>query len=415
MNGFAAAQLNTAPGEGDGDRVRLAAFIADDVTRACVAAALGDGWPDASITIGGVDQAIEHLTRNDSIRYLIVDVSGLDVPLSALDRLADVCPPGTALIVIGEINDVHLYRALRMAGAVDYLVKPVTPESLRTALDALRHDGATVETVQPKAATGQVIAIIGARGGVGTTTVATTLAWLSAEDEGRRTMLLDLDLHYGAVSLALDVEPGHGLREALESPDRIDSLFVAASSAVLRDKLHLLCSEAPLEAPTMICVGAIGRLLVELRRDFERIVIDLPRSNLDLLREGLMEADIIVIVTDFSLTGLRDTQRLSFFAQQAAPAARVLMIANRVGVAKKGEVLRADAEKIIGMPLAAIVPEDSMAVPYAINGGKALPVGAPRSRATEALRSFMRGLSGPQAGKSIGLLQRLLASLKPAA
>lgn len=414
MSAFAALQLDTTSRESDGNGDRLAAFVADDATRACVVGALGDGWPDASIVIGGIEEAIERLTRTTSIRYLLVDLSGLDAPLLALDRLSDVCAPGTALVVIGDVNDVHLYHALRMAGAADYLVKPVTAEALGMALDALRHSKAIVETEKPKGAIGQVMAIIGARGGVGATTVATTLAWLSAEADGKRTMLLDLDLHYGAVSLALDVEPSHGLCEALESPERIDGLFVAASSTVLRDKLHLLCSEAPLESPTMICVGAIERLMDELRRDFERIVIDLPCGDLDLLREGLMEADTIIIATDFSLAGLRDAHRLSLFAKQAAPGARVLVIANRVGVSKKGEIRRADAEKIIGMPLAAIVPEDSAAVSYATNGGKALPVGAPRSRATEALRSFMRGLSGSAGASGVGLLQRVLAGLKQA-
>lgn len=414
MSAIAGLRLDTTPRVSDGDRGRLAAFVADDATRMAVAGALGDAWPDASIMIGGVEEAIERLVQTTSIRYLIVDVSGLGEPLRALDRLADVCAPGTYLIVIGEINDVRFYRALRTAGVFDYLVKPVTAESLRAALDVLRQGRAMVGLEKPKEATGHVMAIVGARGGVGTTTVATTLAWLSAEDEKRRTMLLDLDLHYGAVSLCLDVEPSHGLCEALESPDRIDSLFVAASSTVLRDKLHLLCSEAPLESRTMICPGALKRLMVELRRDFERIVIDLPCGDLDLLRDGLMEADTIVIATDFSLAGLRDTHRLSILAKQAAPAARVLAIANRVGISKKGDILRADAEKIIGMPFAAIVPEDSSAVPYATNGGKALPVGAPKSRATGSLKSFMRSLSRPAGTKSAGLLQRLLAGLKPA-
>ena len=400
---------------GEADRPSLAAFVADEETHDTVATALGGDWPAATITIGSIDEAIHHIASDPSARILVVDISGAGDPLAALDRLAEVCAPGTFLVVLGDINDVGFYRTLRGTGVADYLVKPFTAEALGAAINAIRRRSTTPEAEKSAAAaTGRIIAVTGARGGVGATTVATTLAWLLAHEGGRRTMLVDLDIHCGGAALALDSEPGHGLCEALESPNRIDSLFVQSAAVSIDDKLSLLCSEEPLDTATAIRPGAFERLAGELRRDFERVVMDLPRGNPEALRHGFAEANTIVIVTDFSLLGLRDADRLAKLAKSAAASAKVLVVANRVGAAKKAEVPRAEIEKTIGTKLAVIISEDSATVPQATNTGKPLVEADPRGKATMALRELAKllGESKPKGAARQGFVARLMGAAK---
>lgn len=401
---------------GEGDRPSLAVFVVDEETRDAVSAALGLDWPAATITQGSIDDAIHHVSNDPSARILIVDISGASDPLAALDRLAEVCAPGTFVVALGDINDVSFYRTLRSTGIADYLVKPITSEALSAALQAIRRRSAAPEpekaSHQPQAA-GRVITVIGTRGGVGATTVATTLAWLFAQDEGRRTMLVDLDVHSGAAALALDAEPGHGLCEALDNPGRIDALFLSSAAVSVEENLYLLCSEEPIDAPAPVRAGAFERLTTELRRDFDRIVIDLPRGNAEVLRHGLGEANTIVIVTDFSLLGLRDSDRLIKLAKSAAPTAKVVVVGNRVGSAKKGEIPRAEIEKAIATKLAAVIPEDNAVVPQATNTGRPVVKIDARSKAAVALCELARSLGEASKGTtSKSIVKRLVGAVK---
>ncbi len=373
----------------------LAAFVRDEATRATLAAALGSGWPAATVNLGGVEDAIEHLAHTPSPGILVVDLSDCQEPLGALDHLATMCTPGTFFIALGEVNDVGLYRALRAAGVADYFVKPVTGEALSAALKAARHHGAAADPAKTTASSGQVIAVIGARGGVGATMVAATLAWLFAEAENRRTMLIDLDLHCGSTGLAFDVDPGRGLCEALANPDRLDGLFVASAAAHIGEKLYLLFSEEPFESKIAARPDALELLVKELRRDFQRVVLDLPRTDAGLLHQGIAQADAVVVVTDFSLAGLRDTGRLVGLVKALAPGTRQLLVGNRVGSAKKGELPRAEVEKALGVKLAALIPEDDSAVLRALNAGKPLPKIAAGSKVTAALRTLAASFGAP--------------------
>lgn len=401
---------------GEAERPSLAVFVSDEETRDAVSAALGVDWPAATITQGSIDDAIHHVSSDPSARILIVEISGASDPLAALDRLAEVCAPGTFVVALGDINDVGFYRTLRSTGVADYLVKPITAEALGAALQAIRRRSAAPEPEKASSqqqAAGRVFAVVGARGGVGTTTVATTLSWLFARDEGRRTMLVDFDIHCGAAALALDSEPGHGLCEALESPSRIDALFLSSAAVSLDDKLFLLCSEEPLDAATSVRPGAFERLTAELRRDFERIVMDLPRGNPEVLRHGFAEANTIVIVTDFSLLGLRDTDRLMRLAKSAATSAKVVVVANRVGAAKKGEIPRAEVEKTIKAKLAAVIPEDNSVVPQATNTGKTVVEVDARSKVSVALSELAKSLGeSTKAAAPQGIVARLVGAVK---
>jgi pilus assembly protein CpaE len=391
---------------GGGSTGVLVAFVQDEATRSALVAALGADWPAATVHGGGVNEAIVHLAGDPAARTVVVDLSGAADAFKSLDRLAEVCTPGTTVIALGDVNDVTLYRRLRSVGVIDYLVKPVTAEAFGHALHTaaqppvvLGHD----KTARPS---GDVVAVIGARGGIGVTFVASTLAWLFAEEAQRRTMLVDLDLQWGTSGLAFDVETSHGLCEVLTNPERIDSLFVSSATAPIGDRLSLLASEEPLDNFFEARPGALELLLKETRRNSDRVVLDVPRHSPDLMRRALGEASVIVIVTDFSLAGLRDAGRLATLAEQIAPDAKRHIVGNRLGANKKGELSIPEMQKALKTTLAAIIPEDRSAVLHAINTGKPLPKVAPNSKAVAALRTLAQ-LFDKETAKPTGVFARL--------
>ena len=384
------------------------AFARDEASRAVLAEVLEAGA--ATISKGGIEEATGYMLHDPSSKTVIVDLSGAAEPLQALDRFAESCLPNTRVIAIGDVNDIHFYRALRGAGVAEYLVKPITAEALRAAL--------TVPVAQAEAPAApaaqkvdcETIAIVGARGGVGATMVAVSLAWLSSEKTRRKTVLTDLDLSCGAASLALDVESGHGLSEALANPDRIDAMLLAVAAARVGENFHLLSSEQALDSSSTIQADAIEKLSKGLRQGFQRVIFDVPRSDAAMLKQVLGQATTIVIVTDFSIAGVRDTGRLFALAQKLAPGARRLVVGNRIGTGRKGDLTRAEIEKALGLTMACVIPEDPVAVPQAINSGKPVPASAPSSPVTAALRELVTQVDGESQAVRRGLLSRLLAS-----
>lgn len=393
---------------GGGSSGVLVAFVQDEATRAALVAALGADWPAATVNGGGVNEAIVHLAGDPTARTIVVDLSGVAEALKALDRLAEVCTPGTTVIALGDVNDVALYRRLRSVGVIDYLVKPVTPEAFGHALHAAAQPPVVLGQDKAARSTGEVVAVIGARGGVGVTFVASTLAWLFAEEAQRRTMLVDLDLQWGTSGLAFDVESSHGLCEVLTNPERIDSLFVSSATAPIGDRLSLLASEEPLDHHVEARPGSLELLLKETRRNSDRVVLDVPRHSPDLMRRTLGEASVIVIVTDFSLAGLRDAGRLATLAEEVAPGAKRLIVGNRFGANKKGELSVPEMQKALKTTFAAIIPEDRSAVLHALNSGKPLPKVAPNSKAVAALRTLAQ-LFDKDTAKPAGLFARVFA------
>ena len=120
----------------------------------------------------------------------------------------------STVIAIGDQNDVALYRTLTSAGITDYLVKPILPEAIDMAMEAAA-EGPVAEG--ESAPSGQVIAFVGAHGGVGTTTLAVNTAWAIANEQNKQTAIVDLDLKFGSVSLALDVDPSNNPVRSVDS------------------------------------------------------------------------------------------------------------------------------------------------------------------------------------------------------
>src|SRR5258707_2330050 len=207
------------------------------------------------ITRGGIKRAIEYLNEQRSPQLLLVDISGIDLPLSLIHTLAEVCEPGTNVVAIGDHNDVGLYRDLIDAGVSNYIVKPLTRELLMKVLAPK-----TTPDIRVGLKLGKIVSFIGARGGVGTTTLAGNLTWHLANRQSRRVALVDLDLQHGDCSLLFNVENTPGFREALANPLRLDALLLDRIMTQVSERLFVLGSEEPLSDNVQFTGSAIDTL-----------------------------------------------------------------------------------------------------------------------------------------------------------
>ena len=310
-------------------RVRLMAFAADGECESCLHTYLSQlSFPNATIKIGGIARAIQYLGAKRSPESLIVDISGADMPASLVRDLAELCEPGVTVIAIGDRNDIGLYRDLVQAGVSEYIVKPLTLQLLAKALSP---KPAAAEGSPISRKLGKVIAVVGARGGVGTTTLAINLAWYLANRPKRRILLLDLDLQNGDCALALNLRPTPGLREALANPLRIDSVFLERAMAVHCEHLFVLSAEEPLRADAEFSAEAVETLVGVLRTQFHYVIADVPRVRSAPYWRALGMADIRVIVADQTLRSVRDTVRLRAALGEGNAAHGDLLVVNRSG------------------------------------------------------------------------------------
>ena len=372
------------------DLTECIAFISDNQTQSVVASVLDEQFENGSVRDGSTSEVIEYLSRSDPPEILIVDISDSASPLTAMMSLTAAMTDETRIIGIGSVNDVSLYREIIDAGATDYLVKPVTEKALQAAL---RRSNEPTQTAAPDAQDQKRarIAVIGTRGGVGASTAAVNLAWLMAEEEKVPTMLMDLDLEFGTIALALDLEPTRGLREALENPSRIDSLFLSSATAKLTERLSVMATEETLRSDLNFNPNAIDMLFEALGRTHDNIVIDLPRHNFMIRQRVLEAATKIVIVTELGLSGLRDAIRLVAEIEEIAKDTAITVIANRTGGPKQAMSVP-EFQKALGRKVDLQIPDDTKAINLAANTGKPLVQSDKRSKASKAYRDIKHWL-----------------------
>lgn len=387
------------------ERLQLRAFVADDETRAVVEQVVGDLMiPAAAIHRGTVKDAIQLLGRQRSPRVLVVDISNSELPLSDINELAEVCEPGVSVVAVGDRNDVGLFRELINHGISDYLVKPLTPSLMQRSLLAAIEGGGAHSRQTGRL--GRIVGVLGCRGGVGATTIATSLAWAIASRRHRRVVLFDLDVQFGSVALSMDLDPVHGLRDALENPGRIDSLYLDRTLVRHSDTLFVLSAEEGLDDLVRADRDAVGLLLHELQSKFHFVFVDLPRQLNPAVQQVLSSATNLVLVSDLSLAGMRDAMRVNQLLQATNASCAVTVIVNRVGEHRAGEIPKAEFERGVGRPIDVLLPFDARHVLPAVNSGR--PVASGGGPVAAQLRRIADELCGTKAPVRGGLLRRVL-------
>ena len=296
------------------------------------------------------------------------------------------------VIAAGQVNDVRLYRDLIASGIQDYLLKPFGADQVRDALTQAQAVFMAPRDTAPERPH-MTVSVIGTRGGVGASSIATSLAWLLSEKKKRPTALLDLDVHFGTNALAMDLEPGRGLTDAIENPSRIDGLFIERAMVRASDTLAILSAEAPINQPLLTDGGAFFQLLEEFRLAFECSVIDMPRNMLIQHPHLMTDVNITLLVTELTLASARDTIRLLSWLKANAPQSRVLVVANRVH-AGAPEISRKDFEQSIERKVDVLIPFDLRIAAQAAKLGKTLAETAKGSKVGAACTALMDQVMG---------------------
>lgn len=378
-----------------GNRDTFAAYICDDAALDVLRpVAIEVGWQPEKCNKGGLRNAVQSLSVSASPNILMVDLSESGDPLNDINALAEVCEPGTVVIAIGQVNDVRLYRDLLASGIHDYLLKPLSAGQLRDALNQ-----AQAVFTAPRAQDGEAAkrhistAIVGTRGGVGASTLATSLAWLFSEQHKASTALLDLDVHFGTGALALDLEPGRGLTDAIDNPSRIDGLFIERAMIRANDNLSILSAEAPINQPLMTDGAAFVQLEEEFRQAFEMTVVDLPRNMLINFPHVLADVNIVLLTTEMTLASARDTIRILSWLKTNAAHAYPLIVANKVqnGVA---EINKADFEASIERKIDFVIPYDIKAASNAAKLGQTFAEANKSSKSTAVIKQIAERILG---------------------
>ncbi|MDQ0565845.1 pilus assembly protein CpaE [Erythrobacter citreus] len=382
-----------------GNRDAFAAYICDenalDVLRPVV---IELGWPPEKCNKGGLRNAIQSLSVSASPNILMVDLSESGDPLNDINALAEVCEPGTVVIAIGQVNDVRLYRDLLASGIHDYLLKPLSTNMLRDSLTQ-----AQAVFMAPKAGDDEGVkrhistAVIGTRGGVGASTLVTSLAWLFSAEKRMPTALLDLDVHFGTGALTLDLEPGRGLTDAIDNPGRIDGLFIERAMIRANENLAILSAEAPINQPLMTDGAAFLQLQEEFKHQFEMTVLDMPRNMLINFPHLLNEVNAIVLAAEMSLASARDTIRILSWLKTNAPHSQVIVVANKVqpGMA---EISKTDFEASIERKIDISIPFDQKAATNAAKLGKTFVDANGGSKASAAINQLASLVIGAAEG-----------------
>jgi len=393
-------------------REPFVAFVCDESTADAIRPIVAEmGWAPDKVHRGGLRNAVQTLSVSASPNILFVDLSESGDPLNDINALAEVCEPGTVLLASGQVNDVRLYRELLASGIHDYLLKPLNADMLR---DCFAHAQAVLnapKAVDPGSERAHcATAVIGTRGGCGASTIATSLAWMISEKHSRTTALLDLDVHFGTGALALDLEPGRGLTDAIENPSRIDGLFIERAMVRASERLAVLSAEAPINSPMMTDGTAFYQLQEEIRGAFETTIIDLPRNMLVNHPHLIADVQVAVIVTELTLAAARDAIRILSWFKSNAPQTRLIVVANKTHPAAMLEISRKDFEGSIERRIDYVLPYDQKVAAQAAKIGKTFAEAGKSNKALGPLAELAQQLcvladtgdAAPAAAKSKG-------------
>jgi len=334
-------------------RTDVIAFVADAATEAMVSECLTE-MRAAKFEVKRMTcaQTRDYLSRNPTPRVLVVDIGGEERPKEMLAALADVVEPDVKVLVIGDQHEAHFYRYVtRELGASEYVYRPLS-RAMVTRLFMPHIVGDHV--VQQPARGARIITVVGARGGVGATTIMSNLAWYVAEETGRHTMVIDFDLHTGTSALLLGSSGNGGLKAGLESPERIDHLFVERSSQLVGKRLSLLSSILDLTDVPNYDEEGIANLFNVVSGRYNYVITELGDQPAAARRELSRQSHQQIIVMDATLPSIRDTLRLLSFPRSSNQNVRPLIVANNVG--RPGTLSQQDMEKGLGRKPDIVIP-----------------------------------------------------------
>jgi pilus assembly protein CpaE len=392
--------FGAAPHERPVPRISIHAFCEFPDTGAALQRAGGDrrlSKAHLQVQLGGVAAAVEHYTGQITPNLLIIETK-LDgqAALGELDSLAEVCDPATKVVIIGRTNDVELYRELMRRGASEYLVAPVEPLQLIEVISGLYLDpGATP--------IGRVVAVLGARGGAGSSTLSHNIGWCIAEELHINTTIVDFDLPFGTVGLDFNDEASQGVADALSAPERLDDVLLDRLLLKRGDHLSLFTAPAALERDYDAVPESYEAVIDAVRQSTPCVILDLPHGWAPWIRNTLLAADDVVIVATPDLTSLRNAKNIIELVKNARPNDNPpKLVINQVGMPKRPEIPSKDFAETMGVDPVAIIAFEPALFGQAANNGQMVMEVQPKAPVSESVRRLCRALTGrnPAANKN---------------
>jgi pilus assembly protein CpaE len=373
-------------------RVSVQAFCETVETAAAVQAAGEDRRlvkAHVKIQMGGATAAAEAYRSSPTPNVIVIESENrAEQLLTSLDQLAEVCDPGTRVIVVGRINDVGFYRELTKRGISDYLIAPVGTIDIVRAICGL-FSQADAKPV------GRIIAVVGAKGGVGSSTIAHNIGWAIARDLALDSVVTDLDLAFGTAGLDFNQDPPQGIADAVFSPDRIDTAFVDRLLSKCTDHLSLLAAPATLDRVYDFNADAFDGVFDALRASIPCIVLDVPHQWSAWTKRLLISADDILVVASPDLANLRNAKNMVDTLKASRPNDhRPFYCLNLVGVPKRPEITPKDFAKALEDEPVAVIPFDPQMFGTAANNGQMIAEVSSSHKTAEMFRQLAQVLTG---------------------
>ena len=373
-------------------RVSIQAFCESPDIAAIVGAAISDrrmAKAHVKQNMGGAAAAVEAYKSAPTPNVVVIEApASRDVLLGQLEELAEYCDAGTKVVVLGKLNDIILYRQLMTRGVSEYLVAPFGVVDFIQAISQLF-------SVPGSKPLGRVIAVVGAKGGVGASTVAHNLAWSLASVTQMATIIADLDLAFGTAGLDYNQDPPQGVAEAVFAPDRVDTVLVDRLLSKCGEKLSLLAAPSTLDRVLDFTESSFNSLLDAMRASTPWIVLDVPHLWSAWARRILVSADEVIVVASPDLANLRNTKNLIDNVKGArlndAPSRLVL---NGVGMLKRPEIASAEFAKAVETDPTAIIPHDAKLFGAAANNGQMIAEIEPNGKTAQVFVDLASTLAG---------------------
>ncbi len=393
-------------------RISIQAFCETQDVKAVIQAVAEDRRAERAhikVQMGGAEAAAEAYRNASSPNVIVIEMDGsVDAFLACLDRLAETCDPATKVLVIGHANDVLLYRDLMRRGVSDYLITPVSLVDCIRALSEIFH----APSAEP---VGRTIAVMGAKGGVGASTIAHNLAWTIAEGFDVQSTIVDLDLAFGTVGLDFNQDPAQGIADAVFAQDRLDANLVDRLMTKCTERLSILAAPATLERTYDFSESSFDGILEILRAAVPCIILDMPHAWTAWSKRLLFTADEIVLVAAPDLANLRNAKNISDEAQKFRPNDhKPHLVLNQTGMAKRPEIAVNDFCKAIDLTAAAVIPFDASLFGTAANNGQMIAEMQAKGKTAEALLDLGRKVTGRVEARSArrSVLEPLLAKFQ---
>ena len=344
---------------------------------------------EISVEGGGIEVAIQRFSTQASPNLLILDsmLPGQQM-LRHLDRLAEVMEEGCKVVIIGAVNDISLFRELMARGVSEYIVPPLKP------LDLI-HTICNLYVNPEKPFAGRLIGVIGARGGVGASTIAHNLAWSIAERQEAGAILLDLDLSFGTAALDFNQDPAQDISDALTAPDRADDVFLERITVKHTQRLLMLTAPAKLEQEFELDPTAYETVIQRVRKASPFVVLDLPHVWTSWIKQTLYSADDVLIVASPDLASLRNTKNIMDLLKATRPYdTPPSVVLNMTGVPKRPEIPFKEFSEALGAEPIASFAFDPALFGMAANNGQMIGEVQPMSKQSMGIDGLAASLTG---------------------